>query len=482
MIYFRGNRDDYDNWYRMGNPTWDWDSVLPYFKKTEGNLNESIIAYQNQKWHNDDGAMPVGSYGERTNQLVHDRILLEAAKELGYKKLDDINADETIGFGYAQGTVRNGERFSTAKSLLVPAKDRENLHIIKYAHVTKVLIDDSTKTAIGVEFTYKNAQQMTAKTKKEVIVSAGAIMSPKVLMSSGIGPKKHLNEMKIPVIQDSAVGKNLQDHVIVPVILRFHKSTAQPESITDQLDAVYNYAIHRKGPLAGIGAVNLIGLINTVNQTGIPDIEYQYFDFKRQTMSMERSLHKLGYHDNIIKAIVDSNADAESNVVFVELLRPESIGKILLRSKNPFDAPKIIANYFDKQSDMDTLAGGIKTLTKFLDTKAFKQHEGELVRIPLEDCDRLKYQSDEYWNCYISYMATTVYHPVGTCKMGSDKNAVVDGELRVKKIKNLRIIDASIMPKMVSANVNAATIMIAERGADFIKKTWKHPDAERNEL
>lgn len=473
MIYFRGNREDYQSWQRMGNPTWDWDSVLPYFKKTEANLDASITAHQNKKWHNDGGAMPVGSYGEPNE---HHRIILAAANELGYKHLDDINADETIGFGFAQGTVKNGQRFSTAKSLLVPAKGRPNLHVIKYAHVIKVSIDASTNTATGVEFTYKNSHQLTANAANEVIVSAGAIMSPQLLMLSGLGPKKHLNELKIPVVHELGVGKNLQDHVIVPVFLQFHKSTAEPETIADQLDDIYNYAIHRKGRLAGIGSVNLIGLVNTANRTDLPDIEYQYFDFKRQTANMEKSLEKLGYHDNIVKAIVDANADSESNIVFVELLRPESTGKILLKTNSPFDAPKIIPNYFEKRSDMDALVGGIKILTNFLDTKSFKQHEGELTRIPLEECDRLEYQSDEYWKCYISFLATTVYHPMGTCKMGpdSDKHAVVDSELRVKNIKKLRVIDASIMPKMPSANINGATIMIAERGAEFIKKTWQN--------
>lgn len=473
MIYFRGNRDDYDNWHRLGNPTWDWDSVLEYFKKTELNLDKSIILNQNKKWHNDGGALPVGTYGGDLNE--HHYIYMKAAKELGYKHLEDINADETIGFGYAQGTVQNGQRTTTAKSLLASVKDRSNLHVIKHAQATKISIDESTKTAIGVEFTYKNTNKFTAKAKKEVIVSAGSVMSPQLLMLSGIGPKKHLDKLKIPVIQDLAVGKNLQDHVVAPIVMRFHKSTAEPESITDLLDDIYNYAIHRKGSLAGVGSVNLIGLVNTVNKTGNPNIEIQYFNFKRKSLNLENSLHKMGYKEDIIKAILDANAVGEVSIAFVELLRPDSKGKILLKSINPFDAPRIIPNYFDKKSDKDTVVGGIKILTKFLETKSFKEHEGELIRIPLKDCDKFEYQSSDYWECYLSYMATTVYHPIGTCKMGpdTDKKAVVDSELRVKHIKSLRVIDASIMPKMVSANTNAPTIMISEKGADFIKSTWQ---------
>lgn len=480
MIYFRGNRDDYDNWQRLGNPTWDFDSMLKYFKKTELNLNETLISDHNKKWHNDDGALPVGTYGDLNE---HHHIYMKAAKELGYKQLDDINAGDTIGFGYAQGTVKNGQRYTTAKSLLVPAKDRPNLNVIKHAYVTKIVIDASTKTATGVEFTYKNTDKMTAKAKKEVIVSAGTIMSPKLLMLSGIGPKKHLDKLDIPVIEDLAVGKNLQDHVVAPVIMRFHKSTAEPESITDVLDDVYNYAIHRKGTLAGVGSVNLIGLVNTINQTGNPDIEIQYFDFKRQSLNLEKSLTKMGYKESIIKSIVEANAAGEISIAFVELLRPDSIGKILLKSKMPTDAPRIIPNYFEKQSDVDAVVGGIKILTSFLETESFKQHEGELVRVPLKECDNHKYRSNKYWECYLSFMATTVYHPIGTCAMGpdTDKKAVVDSELRVKNIKSLRVIDASIMPKMVSANINPATIAIAEKGSDFIKSTWRI-NLEKTEL
>lgn len=470
LIYLRGNPEDYDNWHRLGNPTWDWNSVLEYFKKTEHNFNDSFVSYQNQKWHNDQGAMPVGHYSDIDNAR---HIFMDAAKELGYKQVGDFNADETIGFGNLQGTIKNGQRFTTAKSLLAPAKDRKNLHVIKYAHATRIIIDES-KQATGIEFVYKNTQKMMAMTKKEVILTAGAIGSPQLLMLSGIGPKKHLEELKIPVIRDLSVGKNLQDHVIAPILFQFHQSTAQPESMIDLLDDVYNYAIHKKGPLAGVGSVNFAGLINTENQTGIPDIELQCFNFKRQSMNLEKGLQILGYNENVIKAFVDANEIAEITNVYVELLRPKSTGEIFLKSSNPFDKPRIIPNYFGNDADADTLVRGIQVLTNFLKTKSFKKHEGLLVRIPLADCDQLEYQSIDYWKCYVSHMATTVYHPIGTAKMGpnTDKDAVVDSELRVKGVKGLRVIDASIMPKMVSANTNAATIMIAEKGADFIKSIW----------
>lgn len=471
LIYFRGNREDYDNWARLGNPTWDYDSVLEYFKKTEQNLNQSFVDKENQKWHSDQGEMPVDNYG-KIDDMRH--IFIEAAKENGYNMVDELNAEEALGFTYLQGTLKNGQRFSTAKSFLVPAKDRKNLHIIKHAHVTKVIIDDYN-TATGVEFTYKNAHKLSVTAKKEVILSAGAVSTPQLLMLSGVGPKKHLEQFKIPVIKDLPVGQHLQDHVIAPIVFQFHKSTAKPESIVDTLDDIYNYAIHRKGNLASIGSINLAGLINTENHTGYPDIEIQGFDFKRSSIHLEKNLRILGYTENVIKAILDANADGEINDVYVELLRPKSTGEILLNSDDPFKPPRIIPNYFANEKDANTLVRGIQFITSFLNSNAFKEHEGELIRIPFEDCDKLTYRSDDYWKCYLSHMATTVYHPVGTAKMGpdTDKEAVVDNELRVKGIKRLRVIDASIMPEMVSANTNAATIMIGEKGADSVKFTWQ---------
>lgn len=478
LIYLRGNKRDYDDWAAMDNPTWDWDSVVEYFKKTETNVNQSFVDYQNGKWHSKRGEMPVGHYYQPE---VNRQVVFDAAIEKGYDVVHDFNSDLTLGFANVQGTIKNGQRMSTAKSLLVPAKNRKNLHIIKYAHVTKILLD-SSNTATGVEFTYKKEHKLVAKANKEVILSAGAVGSPQLLMLSGIGPKEHLEELGIEVKKDLPVGKNLQDHVIVPIVFQLHKSTAESESMIDVLDEVYNYAIHRTGQLAGIGTINLVAFVNTENHTGYPDIELQYFDHKKKSLNFEKFLRTVGYAENVVKALVDANNEGEVSDVYVELLRPESTGEILLRSKDPFDKPKIYPNYFSNEDDVKTLIRGIRFQVDFENTKAFKEHEGVFVRIPFDDCDKLEYMSDDYWRCYMTHMATTVYHPAGTAKMSnSHKDAVVDSELRVKGVNQLRVIDASVMPKVVSANTNAATIMIGEKGADFIKATWT-AKSQKNEL
>lgn len=474
MVYFRGNPADFDNWAEMGNPSWDWDSVLEYFKRSESNQNASFVKHQNGKYHGANGPMSVGSYHTDGDAR---QLILDAAHEMGYKHLDDLNADQYIGFGTIQGTLKDGERLSTAKAYLTLAKNRPNLHVIKHAHVTRVVLDGRGR-ATGVEFVYKNGQRMQAQATREVIVSAGAINTPQLLMLSGIGPADHLNKFDIPVRQNLAVGDNLQDHVIVPLLLSFSELNEE-ESLAAVADEFYQYLMHRTGPLAGIGSVSLLGLINTENKTGYPDIELQYFNFKAKSTKLELILSEhVQFKDSIVKAIVEQNAQSEVSILFIELLRPESLGEIRLNSQNPFDKPHIQPNYLSDQRDVDTLLRGIKFQEKLLTTSTFKKTGVQLLRIPLEECDREEYLSDAYWKCYMSYMASTVYHPMGTAKMGpsTDVNAVVDSELRVYGVNGLRVIDASVMPKMVSANINAATIMIAEKGVDYIKDTWMDDD------
>lgn len=478
-VYMRGNKRDYDEWQSLGNPSWNWDEVIEYFKKSESNTNQTFANYQNGKWHNANGGMSVDHY-HQPEQIRN--VFIDAAKEFGYDFISDHNADFGLGYANAQGVLKNGERHSTAKAFLVPAKNRKNLHVIKHAHVTKINIDANNKVT-GLEFTYNNQHKFVALANKEYILSAGSISTPQLLMISGIGPKKHLQEFGITVKKDLNVGKSLQDHLIVPIVFQFHKSTAKPENPLDQLDDIYNFAIHRKGPLAGIGTINLVGMINTVNHTGYPDIELQHFNQNRQSQFLKTLLYAMDYEEGVIKPLLEANNEGETNLVYVELLRPKSTGEILLRSANPYDAPKILPNYFSKDEDVQTLLRGIRYQINFVDTETFKKHEGRLIRIPFDDCDQHTYMSDDYWICYMSHMATTVYHPVGTAKMGpdSDEYAVVDSDLKVKGIKGLRVIDASVFPTQVSGNTNAAVIMVAEKGSDIVKSEWMKT-TEKTEL
>lgn len=477
-LYLRGKKTDFDEWQAMGNTDWGWDSVLEYFKKSESNTNPSFVKYQNGKYHSSKGMLNVDHYHQP--EPIRS-VFIDAAKEFGYKYIHDHNADAKLGYANAQGTLKDGKRHSTAKSFLVPAKNRKNFHVIKYAHVTKIQIDSSNRVT-GFEFTYKHEHKFMAQAKKDYILSAGAVSTPQLLMLSGIGPKEHLESFGIAVKANLPVGKNLQDHLIVPLIFQFDKSTAEPESPTQLLDNLYNYLIHRKGPLAGIGTINLAGFINTENHTGYPDIEVQHFNQKKQSEMLKTLLYAMDYEESVIQPLINANNEGETNLIYVELLRPKSSGEILLRSIDPNDAPRILPNYLGDKRDIDTLVRGLQFQANFVSSEAFKKHEGVLVRIPFDDCDNLEYQSYNYWKCYMSHMASTVYHPVGTAKFGtdSDKNAVLDSSLRVRGIKGLRVIDASSLPTQVSGNPNAVIIMVAEKASDIVRNEWMNK--EKTEL
>lgn len=235
--------------------------------------------------------------------------------------------------------------------------------------------------------------------------------------------------------------------------------------------------MHKKGPFTNIGGTDFVGFINTVDRTGYPDIQIHH-------SVIEKALNELaavGYMDDVQKLLNDITKKNSIGTAFLVLLKPVSKGSISLHSADPFDKPIIDANYLAEEADWQTMLNGVKYQYNQIHSKAFKQHGGTFIRLPLPECDKLEFASDEYFKCYINQMATTIYHPVGTCKMGpsSDKEAVVDSRLRVHGVPNLRVIDASIMPTIVSANTNAASIMIGEKGADLVTEDW---NAQRDEL
>lgn len=478
LIYLRGNARDYDNWEKLGNPTWGWNDVLTYFKKSEDQKVTHFV--EDKKYHSKGGEMKLNYL--LSAEDIKD-IFLEASKEKNLLYVEDMNSmdGKQLGYSYVQANVHEGVRQTTFKEFINPVQNRSNLQIIKHAHVNKIEINDKG-IVTGVQFVYNNTKEFTAKSKKEVILSAGAIGTPQLLMLSGIGPGKHLKKLEIPLIKDLPVGRNLQDHVAVPLFFVLNKNTAQSPLKLDIMDDIFSFAMHRTGVLGATGAGDMVAFIDTEN-SGYPDIQLLHHVLRRNAIDIQFYLSVMGYEEIIGRVILDANRDADIAIVNILLLNPKSEGKIKLRSIDPNDKPKIYPNYLNHTEDIETLVRGIKFQADYVNTESFKKHKGYLLQLPLFDCKDLEFQSDEYWKCYATYMSTSMHNPTSTAKMGpkNDKSSVVDSRLNVKGIKGLRVIDASVMPKVVSANINPAVIMIGEKGADFVKEDWKTVEDEKKD-
>jgi len=429
MIYQRGHAAIYDGWAAAGNRGWSYADVLPYFKKAEHQERGPSEA------HGVGGPLHVADLRDPSPLSL---ALLEAARESGFQVTDDFHAGAQEGFGLYQVTQKNGMRCSAAVAYLHPAMPRENLEVVTGAHVSRLVFEGARCTGVIYE---KDGQQHTALAGREVILSAGSFNSPQILMLSGVGPGAALRALGIPVVKDlPGVGQNLQDHLMCP--LSYHATQPITLAAAQSEAELIKFQNEQRGMLtSNVGEAG--GFVKLSPSSPVPELQFHFgpawFIF-----------HGL------------QNPEGHGFTLLPGLVAPKSRGQVELRSPNPREAPVIDPNVLAEEEDLAVLVEGLKLGRKLLGARAFDPYRGE------EHCPGAGAQSDAALSDHARSTVQTIYHPCGTCKMGSDTRAVVDQELRVRGLAGLRVVDASIMPVIVNANTNAPVIMIAEKAADMI--------------
>lgn len=470
MIHTRGNRKDYDAWEAMGNEGWGWDNVLQYFKKME--RVEIPELARNKALHSTEGYVSI-SYAPYHTKIAE--AIMSAAKAMNFP-IVDYNGETQIGYSYLQLHLMNGTRASSSRAYLHPISQRPNLHVKKYSEVDQILIDPNTKQTYGVKF-YNNGHYYHVYAKREVIISAGAINTPKLLMLSGIGPKKEMTRLGIPTLANLRVGYNLMDHITIGgLIFTIDKPySLTTERILNNRSALVDYLYYHNGPISIAGGCEVLAfydLKNPGDPNGHPELELL---FQGGSIVSDPLLKRnFGIKDSLYNEIYKPIESKESWMVWPMLLLPKSKGRIVLPDANPRSKPMIFANYLSHPDDVNTLVEGVHKVMELVQMPPFKQMGTKLHTTPIPACKRYGFGSRPYWECQARHLTFTIYHYSGTAKMGPtwDKTAVVDPRLKVHGIKGLRIIDASIMPMIPSAHTNTPTYMIAEKGADMIKEDW----------
>ncbi len=434
MIYMRGQAADYDHWQQLGNPGWSWEHVLPLFRKSE---HHHALA---GPFHGQDGELRVER--QRLSWPILDAVR-EAAEELGVPKIDDFNGGDNFGSSYFEVNQKAGFRFNAVRAFLSPVRQRPNLTILSYAQAERILFDG--KRASGLELKLKG-ETVRLGIGKELILSAGAIGSPQLLQLSGIGPSALLSRHGIPVLHElSGVGENLQDHLQIRTAFKISGAATLNERqarLRGKLGIALEYAFRRSGPMAM--APSQLGIfMRSDPRFATPNIEFHV-----QPLSLERFGEPLHAFPAITVSVCN--------------LRPESRGSVRITSADPAAHPEIAPHYLSTEGDRDVAAQSITIARRLMQTKRLARYQ------PVEFKPGVEIQAPEELARAAGDIATTIFHPVGTAKMGTDRQSVVDPTLRVHGIEALRVADASIMPTIVSGNTHAPAVMIAEKAAQLI--------------
>jgi choline dehydrogenase len=441
LIYIRGQREDFDDWRQLGNPGWGWEDVFPYFLRAERQARGASA------YHGVDGLLRVSDQRE-PHELCE--AFIEAATQTGFSANTDFNGATQEGAGYFQTTSHLGRRVSAAVAYLRPARRRSNLEVITQAHVTRVVIESARATGLVWR---QGGEWRCARADAELILSGGAINTPQLLQLSGVGPGPVLQDNGIRVIKDlPGVGENLHDHLQVRIVYKCRKRITVNDDLHNPLRKLgvgLRYALLRKGPLT-VSAGYAGGFFRTDPSVSRPDIQMHFITFS--TTKMGDKLHPFS-------GFTVSSCQ----------LRPESRGSVRIKSADPFAAPAIDPNYLATPFDCRTNVAGVRLIRQIMGGAAMQPYvaqELEPGQAIVSDADLLSYCRNT---------ASTLYHPTCTARMGADPGAVVDNRLRVRGIRNLRVVDGSVMPAVVSGNTHASIVMIGEKAADLILQDAAHP-------
>ena len=443
MAYVRGNKADYDSWAELGNEGWSYKDILPYFIKSENHEQYDEV---DEGYHGKGGPLNVTLPTRYKTPYVE--AFLNACEKMGIPKNSDYNGAKQEGVGITHSTIKNSKRCSGAVAFLKPALKRPNLKAITRAHVTRIIIEHGK--AVGVEYAKGRSKQIV-RADKEVILSAGAFQSPQILMLSGIGDENELKQHGIQCLHHlKGVGKNLQDHLFCSVgaSAKVQEGLNHHIPIFNQIKAAWSYFVSNTGPFT-IGPLEGMAFLD-IHDNNAPANHQLHFAPMWIGHGYDYDLYDIKTYPTV-----------DGFTILPTLLHPKSRGYVGLRSADPKDAPLVQPNFLQEKQDLDELVKGVKLAVEIFRQDAFKNVLKEIASPSDTSSDGALMQ-------HIKKSLETVYHPVGTCKMGSDDMAVVDSQLRVHGVEGLRVVDASIMPKIVSGNTNAPTFMIAEKAADMV--------------
>ena len=446
MAYHRGHREDFNRWAALGNPGWSYDEVLPFFKRAEHNEDFK------DDLHGQHGPLNVRFH---SSPNPFGETFVEAGVQAGYPPCPDQNGANMEGFGRVQVMQKDGQRCSAAKAYLTPNRQRTNLHIETHAHATRIVFDG--KRAVGIEFV-QNGVKRLVQARQEIILSSGAFNSPQLLLLSGVGPTDDLLKLDIPVVHElPGVGRNLVDHIDYVHSYRVKSRRLIGLSLAGAWDlskAVFSYWRRRTGPLTSNFA-EACAFVKTSPELAQADIELAL------TIAMFADHGRTLYRGHGLS-------------VHACLLHPKSVGQLKLASADPLAPPLIDPAFLTHPDDIKTLIQGYRVIEKVMATKAFKAFNPRgVIQAPMH--------TDAEIEQVLRDRSDTLYHPVGTCKMGSDDMAVVDACLKVHGLEGLRVVDASIMPTIIGCSTTAATVMIGEKAADFIRQDRAASPADSSE-